>query len=264
MLMILFLITTGVMILSQFTHELRWILMEKLENPEKLSYNEIISQGQSNLFDFEYPIFDENYRTTLQTNICKHYYTSEICCDAVQRFKLWLDVRLNTIMPYYNKLYESELLKINPLTDYSEDETYTRTAKQTGDSNLTQNDTTNVETETNVNDETSANSSSLSKNSNTPQAMLSNLEYYDGATDTTENGTSSNTSKTEGTNKGTYGSQRNNTYSQDNSENSDRHREGYHTSQSDLLNKYRSTFLKIDMMIIDDLSDLFFGILSVG
>lgn len=232
MLMILFLITMGVMIMSQFTHELRWILMQKLKNPEKLSYKEIIAQGQSNLFDFKYPIFDENYRTTLQTNICKHYYTSEICCDAVQRFKLWLDVRMNTIMPYYNKLYESELLKINPLTDYSEDE------------NINVNNTAN----TNQNVEQNIKNDGLRKDSNTPQAMLSNLEYYDNASDYTDNSVSNSKSNNTQNFNGT----------------SERNRVGYHTSPSDLLLKYRNTFLKIDLMIINDLSDLFYGILSVG
>lgn len=206
--------------------------MEKLKNPEKLSYNEIIAQGQSNLFDFKYPIFDENYRTTLQTNICKHYYTSEICCDAVQRFKLWLDVRMNTIMPYYNKLYKSELLKINPLTDYSEDENINVNNKANANQNVEQN----------------IKNDGLRKDSNTPQAMLSNLEYYDNASDYTDNSVSNsksdNTQNFNGTSK--------------------RNRVGYHTSPSDLLLKYRNTFLKIDLMIINDLSDLFYGILSVG
>lgn len=234
--------------------------MQNLEAPETLSYNEVIAQGQSNLFDFDYPIFNEEYRTTLQTNICKAYYTSEICCDAVERFKLWLDVRMNTIMPYYNRLYQIEWDSINPLTDYMEDETYSSNRQQTGSGNTEQEDASYGTTNTSL--ETDGESSALTKNSSTPQGMLSNLEYYDGATD---NSQSASTTET-GTNmsNASYSSSRDNSYNETNKEDIARHRQGYHQNPGKLIQDYKAGLMKIDQMIIDELADLFFGILSVG
>lgn len=81
------------------------------------SVKEIISKSRSKIFDFEYPIFDALYKPVLETKILKHYYGREIGSETVGRWQLWLDTRMNEIMPYYNKLYETELLKFDPLRD---------------------------------------------------------------------------------------------------------------------------------------------------
>lgn len=41
----------------------------------------------------------------------------EIGTETYGLWHLYLDTTLNEIMPYYNKLYETELLKFNPLYD---------------------------------------------------------------------------------------------------------------------------------------------------
>ena len=61
-----------------------------------------------------YPIFDENYRETLDTKILKHYYTREIGFETVGLWKFKLNTKMNEIMDYYNQLYESALLEFNP------------------------------------------------------------------------------------------------------------------------------------------------------
>ena len=62
-----------------------------------------------NNFDFQmtqYPIFDENYRETLNHNILYHYYENEIGFETAALFRLYLNQKLNEIMPYYNELYK--------------------------------------------------------------------------------------------------------------------------------------------------------------
>ena len=81
------------------------------------SVKEIIAMSRDKIFDFDYPIFDTEYKPVLETKILKHYYGREIGAETVGRWQLWLDTRMNEIMPYYNKLYESELLEFNPLND---------------------------------------------------------------------------------------------------------------------------------------------------
>ena len=62
-----------------------------------------------NNFDFKmnnYPIFDENYRETLNNNILNHYYENEIGFETAPLFRFYLNQKLNEIMPYYNELYK--------------------------------------------------------------------------------------------------------------------------------------------------------------
>ena len=106
--------------MSNYTTELRFICETMAGKPKSEGYNsiaEIIQQAHKKIFSFPYPIFDENYRTPLETKIIRHFYTREICEETVGLWQLRLEARLNEIMPYYNKLYESELLKFNPFYD---------------------------------------------------------------------------------------------------------------------------------------------------
>ena len=64
-----------------------------------------------NNFDFQmtsYPIFDENYRETLNHNILYHYYEDEIGLETAPLFRLYLNQKLNEIMPKYNELYKAQ------------------------------------------------------------------------------------------------------------------------------------------------------------
>ncbi len=63
----------------------------------------------------DYPIFDENHRAILNDKIIAHYYFREIGQETPSRFAFNLRRKMNEIMPYYNKLYESELIKYDPL-----------------------------------------------------------------------------------------------------------------------------------------------------
>lgn len=106
--------------MSKYTTEVRFICETSagLEHSEGYkSINQIITDSMDKVFDFDFPIFDETYRPVLERKILKHYYTREICAETVGLWKHFLDMRLNEIMPYYNKLYESELLQFNPFYD---------------------------------------------------------------------------------------------------------------------------------------------------
>ena len=108
------------MIMSKYTTEVRFICEENAGVDHSMGYksiNQIITDAMSKVFDFDFPIFDETYRTGLERKILKHYYTREIGVETVGLWKHFLETRLNEIMPYYNKLYESELLQFNPLYD---------------------------------------------------------------------------------------------------------------------------------------------------
>lgn len=107
--------------MSKYTTEVRYICENYANQTESKGYNSvqsILDNSWDKVFDFDFPIFDENYREPLCKKILKHFYTREIGEETVGLWKLRLDDRMNEIMPYYNKLYESELISIEPLVNY--------------------------------------------------------------------------------------------------------------------------------------------------
>lgn len=106
--------------MSKYTTEVRFLCESaagKTESKGFSSIAEILSVAAPRVFNFTFPIFDESYRLPLEIKILRHYYTREICEETVGLWKLRLQDKLNMIMPYYNQLYESELIKFNPLYD---------------------------------------------------------------------------------------------------------------------------------------------------
>lgn len=63
----------------------------------------------------EYPIYDESKRRQLNDKFIRHYWMREIGCETVGHFCLWCSNTFNEIMPYYNKMYETELLNVEHL-----------------------------------------------------------------------------------------------------------------------------------------------------
>lgn len=117
--------------MANYTVELKTICESLNGFEEPVSYPQIaqlVEDSRSKIFDFEYPIFDENYRGVLETKIIKHFFTREICEETYGMWKFRLDTKMNEVMPYFNQLYESSALKINPLYNLN----YTRTRKDSG------------------------------------------------------------------------------------------------------------------------------------
>lgn len=81
----------------------------------------MIKIAYPSIFSNYIPFFDESYKAVLYTKILRHYYTREIGLETVGLWKLKLNTKMCEIMPYYNQLYQSELLKFDPLknTQYS-------------------------------------------------------------------------------------------------------------------------------------------------
>lgn len=121
----------------------------------------------------DYPIFDENYRENLNNKIIDHYWFDEIGYETWDRFTHYLNSTMNEIMPYYNQLLKSELLKINPLlsfekisntnkdVDTSIVEDMTSNSSKTHD-NTSSKDITNT-TDQNINNSTSLQNKTNSK-----------------------------------------------------------------------------------------------------
>lgn len=104
--------------MSTYTTEVRYICETAAGLTHSEGFNSIDSilskTTVKKIFNFDYPIFDENYRYPLNKKILQHFYTREIGEETVGLWKLRLQQTLNEIMPYYNQLYKLELDKINP------------------------------------------------------------------------------------------------------------------------------------------------------
>lgn len=232
--------------MSRYTIELRYLI-----------------EGNYDLGLKDYPIFDESYREQLNNKIIQHYYFREIGFETEALFKNRLNQKMNEIMPYYNQMYESSKLKIDPLSTIDLEEVFSRKSKTTGEGTSSTSGTGN--NTNNFNSTDTSDYGKISKFSDIAQAQttpneilndkyLTSATVDDGQDKNTNTGT--NTSQTESTTSGTSTDKRNL------DEDTTLTRKGNNgtASESELLNMYRETFLNIDMMIIDDLDELFLGI----
>lgn len=250
--------------MSKYTTEVRFIC----ENSAGLSESEgadnvdsVLDKCWNKVFNFDFPIFDENYRQVLCRKILKHYYTREIAHETVGRWKLALNAKLNEIMPYYNQLYKSELLEFNPFYDVD----LTRSREGSGTSNKTSNNTeTNSGTSKNVSSGSgTSNTDTLNRFSDTPQNSMDTQGIADNVPLTTvtkvneDNTTTNESTDTLTRNDSKTGNSTENINNTDNYIETVKGKQGTE-NYSSLLKKFRETFLNIDMMIIDDCSDCFF------
>lgn len=251
--------------MSKYTTEVRYICEVSSGLNESVGYSKIedvITGAMSKIFDFDFPIFDESYRSVLERKILKHFYTREICEETVGLWKLRLNTRLNEIMPYYNKLYKSELLDFNPLyTDNLKRERTTKLNSKRETGNNGEVDTTNNSNSKGSGTGTTNNNGS-DLYSDTPQGSLNGVEsgtYLTNARKTNDTTTSSSDTYNNSSTNGKVLSSENGSDDFNSTEDYLESVSGYAgVNASDLLKKYRETFLNIDMMIIDKLEDLFF------
>lgn len=281
--------------MSKYTTQVRWIVDYYTPDFEG-TINDRIVAALPHIFNFNFPIYQESYRTTLETKIIKHYYMKEIGMETVQLWKLFLEERLNYIMPYYNKLYKAldEEIKWNIDYDIWEDFTGNQTDVNQVNSDVTgsqtQKTTDNLEgsgstdsTGKVTQEESSQNTTTASDkvstiNSNFPQASYQdNVDYASDSTVTDSNTQGNNTTTTDSTTNSTNNSSMSSTSNRtidvngNNSSNTKTnatnergnkhmmHRAGINgaRSYSQLFQEYVNTLMDVDQQIIQNLHDLF-------
>lgn len=244
--------------MSKYTTEVRFICEERaglLESTGENEVNNVLNLSWDKIFDSTFPIFDEAYRKPLCKKILKHFYTREICCETFGLWKMWLNEKMELIMPYYNQLYKSELLEINPFHNFD----YTKTGGEIKASDTTVNEnrtgTLNEGTHTTQED----NNDSWNKFSDTPQGSVSRLDNSTYLTDA-RNITEDNNSDVESATIRNTTNNKTNVTDFDTTSEYTEHVIGMRgvVSVPRILDEYRKTFLNIDNMIIEELNDLFF------
>lgn len=231
--------------MSKYTTQVRFICEQLSGYVQSVDYSDVdlvLRSAEPKIFDFDYPIFDENYRHVLNTKILKHYYINEIGLETYALWKLRLNTKMNEIMPYYNQLYKSELYTFNPLYDTDITRQHKVDRSQEGTTKTTDTSTTE---QTNGNVHADA-------YSDTPQGGITGVEKLNYLTNyrkvTDDNKLDTTITANTDTDTGIT--------SLESYVETVKGKQGVR-NYSDLLKDFRSTFLNIDMQVIESLSDLF-------
>ena len=262
--------------MSKYTTEVRFICENKAGLSESAgcdNVDDIISKSWNKIFTGKAVFFDESYRPVLCQKILKHYYLREIGSETAGIWALWMNTRLEEIMPFYNQLYKSALIEFNPLYDVDLKRTHNRKIDSSKEDNGTsQSVSTGESSDSGTSSGTNSGSSSNTNKdlySDTPQGAITGLEnenYLTNARKVTDSGSTSGNSSSEfsntGSNKTTVNGETANTGTANSLEDYVENVSGKQGSESysSMLLKFRETFLNIDMQVIEEFSDLFMGL----
>lgn len=212
--------------MSKYTTELRYICENSIGLDKSKGYkkiNEILEECWNKIFDFDFPIFDENYKSILCIKILRHYYTREISEETVGLWKLRLEAKMNEIMPFFNRMYETIEDDINIFFDT--------------------NITTEHELSRNDNSTASSNVTNYSLYSDTPQGALEGIESGEYLTTANKDVGNSDTSQTLNTTdeylEKKIGKNGGENYAQ-------------------IFQKFKNKIVDVDLYVIDSLEPLFF------
>lgn len=217
------------------------------EESEQVKIANLAKTGRAVFFDFDYPLTNKISREDFETMILNKFLMRRIGYDTVTAFKIALNVKLNEIMPVYNKLFDA----LDGWNLFTDGESVTRSQTTSGSS--TSDDSGSVTT-SGTETGTASNTSDL-RSSDTPQNQLSdvrdgnyvsqyNYNQDNGSTSASSTNTQSSTNSNESTNNGSLS-------------------ETIKRTPADKLAIYRD-FIEartgIYTMIFDDLNCLFYNI----
>jgi hypothetical protein len=157
---------------------------------EKTNIYNLAKGSRTTIFNFDYPLSDKVNREDFEVMILNHFIHRRIGFDTPTEFRIALNVKLNEIMPRYNKLFDM----LDGWDLYSGGETTTRVQTDNGTNTL--NNTINANN-TNISDR---------RNSQMPQNEIQDVKDGNYMTDynydtNTDSGTT--VSDTSGTNTNT-------------------------------------------------------------
>lgn len=147
-------------------------LMDSIVNygkPEKEKIKNLAVNARTTIFDFDYPLSDKVDKDKFETMILNHFLLRRIGFETFTTFQIQLNVKLNEIMPLYNKMFDS----LDGWNIFNDGEKIER--------NVTS------ENELNNTSETSGTNTEDLRYSDTPQNQLENLKDASYVTDANYN-----------------------------------------------------------------------------
>lgn len=184
-----------------------------------------------------YPIFDESYRGHLNKLILDQFWNQEIGQETIELFRLALRRKMEQIMPLYNQQYLASRIKYDPLQTVNISNKQTSTGKTVASAESATNSTSDAK--------------SRAVAQELPQTMLSgNGDYATNAQDNISN-TAAGAKSNDASNTVQDGSAENTTT-------------GFQGNPAMMILQYRQSLVNVDMMVLDELKELFMLIWSNG
>lgn len=132
---------------------------------------DLAKEGRSTIFNFDYPLTNNITKEKFETMILNHFLQRRIGFETVTAFRIQLDVKLNEIMPIYNKMFDA----LENWDIFNDGEKTVRTGTDNRTQNSTQNSTNNTNNNLTNHSTTSTNDISDRRNSELPQNQLKDL-----------------------------------------------------------------------------------------
>lgn len=76
------------------------------DEEEQTKIKDLAAAGRSEIFDFDYPLSENVDKEDFEVLILNHFLMRRIGYDTLNAFKIALNVKLNEIMPIYNKMFD--------------------------------------------------------------------------------------------------------------------------------------------------------------
>lgn len=161
---------------------------------DKTKTTDLAKATHSKIFDFDYPLSNNINKDDFECMILNHYIMRRIGFQTFTAFKIQLNVKLNEIMPLYNKMFDA-LQNWDIFNDGEKISRYGNENRKNNTNNTLEN-TSNTETTT----------TSDRRESNTPQNQLDNVRngtYVTNYNYDTDSSNSSDNSNSKGTSNST-------------------------------------------------------------
>jgi hypothetical protein len=199
------------------------------EDKEKIK--DLAKYARTEIFDFDYPLTDNISKEDFECMILNKFMMRRIGFETMTAFKIQLNVKLNEIMPLYNKMfdliYEEKLFGDITIKDGTDNR---KTVTENQMKNTAENDTT-----------------SDLRYSKMPQGKLNNVRNGDYVTDYNYNTVNS---------KDNSESKGNTTGTDDNIS----HETTQKINMVDILEKFNKEIKNVYSLIFKDIEELFYGL----
>lgn len=87
-----------------------YAILESIVNygkDEKTKIKDLAKEGRTTIFDFDYPLSNKISKQDFECMILNHFLMRRIGFETVTAFRIQLNVKINEIMPLYNKMFDA-------------------------------------------------------------------------------------------------------------------------------------------------------------
>lgn len=254
------------------------------DEEERTKIKDLAKVTHTRIFDFDYPLSTKIDKDKFEINILNKFLKRRIGTETVVDFKIELEVKLNEIMPKYNKMFDFldgwDLFSSGEIEERISENINNRRNEFTETNNTNQEINKKIDSDsntTNTLENTSNNETNLiqsHRESNTPQGYIENVQdnaylskyNYNEDTTTSEDitnskGSSQNTTSNSETSNMTNNENRNNNTNEINTNSLNELIKRSPSDKIRIYEEFQNNIASIYTMIYNELSSLFLQVL---